>query len=416
MKSIRSKIVKFFERLLERMTRLKLPIRLAILGTTFLLLCAILVLIIVGIASCAKGCGNSSEATLGDQALLLSETPDPNGNVISSDGISVENTSLPYGETDGATIDPATIEPTGTPFPTLQKRDQNERVTELQKRLMELGYLDLDETTDYFGSGTEYAVKLFQRQHELKQDGIVGAQTYTLLYSEEAQPYVLKEGAEGKDVEMVQECLVDLGYLSSSDVDGIYGQVTIDAVKAFQKRNKLTQDGKTGEKTLAKLYSDDAKVSAELEEELEAKAAAEAAKQKEQEEKESKSARISNFISIAKSKLGCEYVLGDRGPDTFDCSGFLYYCLRQAGISCKRLNASGFSQKSSWTKISDYDDVQKGDLLFFCSDESDRVSHCGIYIGSGMMIDASSANGEVVKRSVSSYWKRNFVCARRPWN
>ena len=55
------------------------------------------------------------------------------------------------------------------------------------------------------------------------------------------------------------------------------------------------------------------------------------------------------------------------------------------------------------------------DILFFRSDESSRVSHTGIYVGGGMMIDASSGNGKVVKRSVSAYWKRNFVNARRPW-
>ncbi|MBQ6477804.1 MAG: C40 family peptidase, partial [Erysipelotrichaceae bacterium] len=53
--------------------------------------------------------------------------------------------------------------------------------------------------------------------------------------------------------------------------------------------------------------------------------------------------------------------------------------------------------------------------LFFHGDDSSSVSHTGIYIGGGMMIDASSSNGKVVKRSVSSYWKGHFVNARRPW-
>ena len=59
-------------------------------------------------------------------------------------------------------------------------------------------------------------------------------------------------------------------------------------------------------------------------------------------------------------------------------------------------------------------DLKKGDLLFFRDDDSSRVSHTGIYIGGGTMIDASSSNGKVVKRScTTSYWTRNFVCARR---
>ena len=59
-------------------------------------------------------------------------------------------------------------------------------------------------------------------------------------------------------------------------------------------------------------------------------------------------------------------------------------------------------------------DVRKGDLLFFKSDSSSQVSHVAIYIGGGKMIDASSSNGKVVRRSATSdYWERNFVCARR---
>ena len=75
------------------------------------------------------------------------------------------------------------------------------------------------------------------------------------------------------------------------------------------------------------------------------------------------------------------------------------------------MNAAGFSRVSRWKNV-----TKISDLLFFKSDSSSTVSHCGIYIGGGMMIDASSANGKVVKRAVSNYWKRNFVNARRPWS
>ena len=311
-------------------------------------------------------------------------------------------------------------------YTALKKHDTSDEVTVLQERLIALGYLEIDEPTDYYGSATEYAVKLFQRQHDLEQDGVAGDQTLTLLYSDEAQKYMLKEGAEGRDVKMLQEQLVDLGYLSSKQVDSVYGEVTQAAVVAFQKRNSLTADGKAGEKTLEKLYSDDAKVSSELaakqkaeKEAAEKKAKEEASKAKAQQKAEdaakAKNAKIDRFLAAARSKLGCEYILGDRGPDTFDCSGFVWYCLKQAGVSTTRLNAAGYSKKSDWKEIKSFSDVQKGDILFFRSNDSAKVSHTGIYIGSGMMIDASSGNGKVVKRAVSSYWKKNFVNARRPW-
>ena len=115
--------------------------------------------------------------------------------------------------------------------------------------------------------------------------------------------------------------------------------------------------------------------------------------------------------------IGCEYVLGDKGPDSFDCSGFVYYCLKQAGVSTSRMDASGFSKVSRWKNITSISDLKKGDLVFFCSEKSSRVSHVGIYIGDGEMIDASSSEGKVVRRAVSTnYWKKYFVNARRPWN
>lgn len=328
--------------------------------------------------------------------------------------------------------------PEATPEPmVLRKHDASSDVMELQKRLIELGYLEIDEPTDYYGSSTEYAVTLFQRQHGLESDGVAGAQTLSLLYSKDAQKYMLKEGAEGRDVKMLQEQLVDLGYLDSKDVDSVYGEVTQAAVMAFQKRNRLTVDGKAGEKTLAVLYSDDAKMSEEMAAKVKAEEEAAAKKAKEEEEKaekkakeesekerkarkeaEAKAARekkIDKFIKAAQSKIGCEYILGDKGPDTFDCSGFVWYCLKQAGVSTTRLNAAGYSKKSSWKEITKLSACQRGDILFFKSDNSKSVSHTGIYLGNGTMIDASSGNGKVVKRSLSAYWKRNFVNARRPW-
>ena len=425
-------------------------ISIALIGAALLLF---LIALIVGVASCSRGNAEEAaepEAAAPLSALLRAPQADTQNNEQDGTGETNQGTE-PISENSNETEsnDPeaaATSEPddnsnTSDPeYQTLKKHDKGEKVTALQERLMKLGYLEIEETTDYFGSSTEYAVELFQRQHDLKQDGIAGTETQKLLFSDNAQHYMLKEGAEGRDVKMLQEQLVDLGYLAESEVDRIYGSVTVEAVKAFQKRNGLSADGLAGEKTLEKLYSDEAKISKSLEsklkaEEKEAKATPKATSKATQKPGKTtpkpgkntpkptakptatpkKESRIDKFIKVANSKIGCEYVLGDRGPKTFDCSGFVYYCLRQVGVSTNRLSASGFSQKSAWKNISSINDIQKGDILFFRSDEGASVSHCGIYIGGGTMIDASSSNGKVVKRAVSAYWKRNFVNARRPW-
>ncbi len=307
----------------------------------------------------------------------------------------------------------ATPEPTPSPTPEvrIEKGAEGEDVMALQKRLMELGYLAIDEPTSYFGNATKYAVKLFQRQHELQQDGICGNDTIALIYSEEAKPYVMYEGAEGDDIESFQEQLNELGYLGDSQITGYYGTDTVEAVKKFQNRNHLTKDGKAGEKTLEAINSPDARVSYTKEQEI----IAEKKKQAALARASSAEGRIDKMISIAKKQLGDPYILGKSGPDSFDCSGLVYYCLRQVNVYTRRLNAAGLSKTSSWTKITDIDNVKRGDLLFFKSDDSSTIGHVGIYIGGGEMIDASSANGKVVRRSAkSSYWRRNFVVARRP--
>ena len=313
----------------------------------------------------------------------------------------------------------ATIAPTTTPEPTpsptpevrIEKGAEGEDVMALQKRLMELNYLAIDEPTSYFGKATKAAVMLFQRQHELQQDGICGADTIALIYSEDAKPYVMYEGAEGDDIQSFQEQLVELGYLESNQVTGYYGTDTVEAVTKFQQRNHLGKDGKAGEKTLEAINSPDARVSYTREQEI----IAEKKKQAALARASSAEGRIDKLINAAKKQLGDPYILGKSGPDTFDCSGLVVYCLRSANVYTRRLNAAGLSKTTSWTKVSSLDNVKRGDLLFFKSDDSSGIGHVGIYIGGGEMIDASSANGKVVRRGAkTSYWRRNFVVARRP--
>jgi cell wall-associated NlpC family hydrolase len=285
--------------------------------------------------------------------------------------------------------------PTPTPDPTLKKGDQNDQVQKLQERLMELGYMAADESTKLYGPVTEYAVELFQRQYAREQNGIADPDTLNLIYAQDAKHYTLLQGTSGDDVDSLQRQLIDLGFMDKAS--GYYGTETIEAVKAFQKRNNLTIDGKTGQETLDLLYSPNALQSS-------SKAV-----------KEKKRATIQGVIATAEKQLGDPYVWGAQGPNSFDCSGLVYYCLKQAGSSRTRYDAAGYSQVSDWQKITSMDKLEKGDLLFF-STNGKKVGHTGIYVGEGMMIDASSANGKVVKRACkTSFWEDNFVVARRPW-
>lgn len=333
----------------------------------------------------------SEQPVSSQQTQSIKLSPATAQSVASGDDRIVEiSTSTP---TPAVASTPA---PTPTPDPTLKRGDENERVTMLQERLMKLGYMDIDETTQLFGPATEYAVKLFQRQHELQQDGIAGTETLNLIYSDKAKKYTLLEGTRGTDVDSLQRQLISLGYLNKAT--GYYGTETIAAVKEFQERNNLEADGKTGPITLDLIYSPNAK---------ESKTKAKAEKRR---------ANILTMLKVANDLLGKPYVLGNEGPHSFDCSGFVYYCLKEAGSSRNRYNAAGYSKVEEWDKITSMSDLEKGDLLFFWNDSKSKVGHVGIYVGSGNMIDASSSNGKVIKRScTTSYWKKMFVFARRPW-
>ena len=61
-------------------------------------------------------------------------------------------------------------------------------------------------------------------------------------------------GCEGEDVKQLQKTLLSKGYYQVRTADGVYGQWTYDAVRAFQKDHGLAVDGIAGKNTLRALY------------------------------------------------------------------------------------------------------------------------------------------------------------------
>ena len=112
------------------------------------------------------------------------------------------------------------------------------------------------------------------------------------------------------------------------------------------------------------------------------------------------------LINEASKHLGKPYVWGAKGPNSFDCSGFVYYCLNQVGVSQSYLTSSGWRNPGRYQRISSFDSIQAGDIVVVSG-------HVGIAAGGGTVIDASSSNGRVVHRSLSSWWRNNFIVAWR---
>ncbi len=262
----------------------------------------------------------------------------------------------------------------------LKEGDNSPLVASIQTRLMELEYFENDRVTNYFGPITKFAIQLFQRSHDLEVDGIAGEETLDLLFSDEAKVYTIYPGNMGLDIKNMQKRLKELGYYSGS-ADGTYGKGTEKSVRAFQKRNGLVVDGKIGTQSRDILFSPNAK------------SAPKAAPSSSSSGGSSGGSGAETFVSIALAQRGDPYVWGATGPGSFDCSGLVYYCLNHAGKRMPRYNAAGFSQVSSWQRISSVSGLRRGDIMFFRSSSSSRVSHTAIYLGGGTFVHASSGNG-----------------------
>ena len=109
-----------------------------------------------------------------------------------------------YGNVMQVTIDPSLP----TPVPVLRSGAQGEAVWQLQERLQALGYLT-GSVDGQFGPATKEAVQLFQRQHGLTADGIVGEDTRELLYSDSAQPYATPTPAPTQAAQVTEAPAVD---------------------------------------------------------------------------------------------------------------------------------------------------------------------------------------------------------------
>ncbi len=145
-------------------------------------------------------------------------------------------------------------------------------VVPLQKRLKALGYYS-GNIDGYFGSATYRAVRNFQNRNGLTVTGVADPYTQQVLYSSSARAYsggtsssgssssssvgyrLLYWGCRGDAVVKLQKALINAGYKSIvRTADGIFGQWTYDAVRAYQKDHGLAVDGIAGRNTQNSLY------------------------------------------------------------------------------------------------------------------------------------------------------------------
>lgn len=379
---------------------------------------------------------------------------------VSAAMVNAAPTPTPQPVATGATVpqlsaaDDARSQVASSQYKTLREGDTDEIVSQIQLRLMELEYLEGDEPTNLFSEQTVEALKRFQRVHHMNETGEADALTQELLFSEEAVIYRIQEGDEGSDVKRLQNQLYDLGYYANKR-NGYFGTATHTALTAFQTKNKLNTTSVADQETRDVLFSSKARPKVDPTPTPKPSATAKPSKTstpsftasptrtnsptKTQDPLVATTSAPSEnswtgsdtssggsssipvtgsgvdaMLAVAESKLGCPYVYADEGPDAFDCSGFVYYCLRSVGIKTSRMAAKSFARVESWQTIADRGSLQRGDLIFFTNSVgASDIGHTGIYLGSGKYIHASSSAGKVVISSWSDWSIQNFQWGKR---
>ena len=119
----------------------------------------------------------------------------------------------------------------------------------------------------------------------------------------------------------------------------------------------------------------------------------------------------SGVVAVARTQLGMPYVWGGASPQTsFDCSGLVQWSYAQIGLSLPR---TAQEQYDATARVAP-GDLLPGDLVFFAftypTSPSEPITHVGIYVGGGQMINAPD-EGDVVREMpvFSGFWGAHFA-------
>ena len=117
------------------------------------------------------------------------------------------------------------------------------------------------------------------------------------------------------------------------------------------------------------------------------------------------------FADQALTYRGTPYHYGASSPSSgFDCSGLIYYTLRQRGYNPPR-TAAGLAHYGQPVKRNE---LKSGDIVLFANTYKRGVSHVGIYVGNNNFVHAPNSNSRVRVDSLgSAYYSKKYYSARR---
>lgn len=118
---------------------------------------------------------------------------------------------------------------------------------------------------------------------------------------------------------------------------------------------------------------------------------------------------IKTIITAGSKYIGNSvYVFGggrnevDIAKGRFDCSSFVHWAFRQAGIE---IGTTTDTIKNNGRQVSS-SELRPGDLVFF--DTYKKDGHVGIYLGNHKFLGSQSSTGVAIADMASGYWKERF--------
>ena len=291
---------------------------------------------------------------------------------------------------------------------TINKKSSPDIILKYQLRLRELGYY-FGECNGIYSDDFKTSVAEYQLNNSQYGDGLIGPSTKFSLDSKYARPFTLFLRQKNKYVRIIQNRLIELNYLDPEHAKGYYGEFTAQAVALFQEANGLEVTGAIDGETNVLLNSEFAIPSQSEPLKFIKQSVLDTIEKQKRMVQTQNVGNVDDLIKVSMLKLGSKYVWGSRGPNTFDCSGFVFWCLNQIGVNVSYMTTYNWRFSTQFERVEKFEDLIPGDLLII-------NGHMGIVAENETIVDASSSNGKVVHRDLDEWWRERFIIGFRIFN